>query len=57
MKKYRVYCFDGGSRIIKADWIDAADDADALVVAKDIMDCPKVEIWDRYRLVGRYERR
>jgi len=26
VKHYRVYCFDGGSRIIGAEWIEAESD-------------------------------
>jgi len=55
---YRVYCFDGGSRIIKADWIEAFNDAQALQEAKSAMpDCFRTEVWDRDRLVGRIEPR
>ena len=56
MKHYRVYSFDGGSRIVGANWIEAADDTGALDADKEIMDCIRVEVWDRDRLVGRWER-
>lgn len=56
MKMYRVYCFDGGSRIVGAEWIEAANDAEALQAAKDAFDCVRVEVWDRGRFAGRYLR-
>ena len=56
MKHYRVYCFDGGSRIINADWIEAENDAEALQAAKNAYDCFRIEVWDRDWLVGRYQR-
>lgn len=56
MISYRIYCFDGGSRIVNADWIDAMNDADALSAAKEIMNCVRVEVWDRDRLVARHDR-
>lgn len=55
MKTYRVYCFDGGSRIVRADWLEAFNDAEALVAAKGLMDCFRIEVWERDRLAGRYE--
>ena len=56
MKHYRVYCFDGGSRIINAEWIEAGSDDIALQSARATFDCFKIEVWDRDRLVGRHER-
>lgn len=53
---YRVYCFDGASRILSADWIQATNDAAALADAKRNMNCPRIEVWQRDRLVARYER-
>ena len=53
---YRVYCFDGGSRITGAEWIEALNDAGALQSAKESYDCFRVEVWDRDRLVGRAQR-
>lgn len=54
MKRYRIYCFDVGSKIVSTDWIEAVNDAEAIVVAKKPMDCFTVEIWDGERRVGRY---
>ena len=55
MKPYRVYCFDGASRIVSAEWIEAANDADALKAARELMDCFRMEVWEKERLVGRLE--
>lgn len=52
---YRVYCFDGSGRIVQADWIEASDDDAAIGTARDLMNCPRIEIWDRQRLVARIE--
>lgn len=57
MQKYRIYCFDGGSRIVKADWLEAANDAVAVQEANvTIPDCFRIEVWERDRLVGRIDR-
>lgn len=55
MTQYRVYCFDGASRIIRADWIAAPDDEQALSSAHEFDGCFRKEIWDRERLVGRID--
>ena len=55
MVHFRIYCFDGASRITKADWLEAHDDAEAMREAEKISDCFRVEVWDRNRLVGRRE--
>ena len=41
---------------INADWIEAENDAEALQAAKNAYDCFRIEVWDRDRLVGRYQR-
>ena len=56
MKHYRIYCFDGGSRIISADWIEADSDDAAYHAAKEAFYCFRVEVWDRKRLIGRHMR-
>jgi hypothetical protein len=55
MRMYRVYCFDGAGRILQADWVEAADDDAAVAAARDLMNCPVVEVWDRGRLVARID--
>ena len=56
MKAYRIYCLDGASRFVRADWLEAVNDATALTEAKSLDECFRVEVWDRDRLVGRIER-
>lgn len=56
MKSYRVYGFDGAGRIIKAELIEASNDAEAVVTARELMDYARVEVWELDRLAGRYER-
>jgi hypothetical protein len=51
-KAYRLYRFDGASRIISADWIEAANDAEAIHLARHETGLSR-EVWDRERLVGR----
>ena len=52
MKDYRLYCFDGASRITAAEWISAATDHEAVDTAKVMMNgCFRAEVWDRDRLV------
>jgi len=53
---YRVYCFDGASKIVGADWIEAVNDAEALQAEKKTYDCFRVEVWERGRFAGRYQR-
>ena len=55
MRMYRVYCFGGSGRITQADWIEAADDSGAIDPARNLLDCPRIEIWDRQRLVARID--
>jgi len=56
VREYRVYCFDGASRIMSADWISAINDAEAYIQTKTrLRDCFRVELWDRDRLVGRID--
>ena len=51
---YRVYCLDGASRFLRAEWIKAATDEDALEQARGSMgDCMIAEVWQRDRRVGR----
>jgi len=55
MKSYRVFCFDGRSRIVSAAAIYATNDAEALASARRLMDGVRIEVWDLDRLAGRYE--
>jgi len=56
VKTYRIFCFDGASRIISADWLGADNDAEALETGKQALDCINIEAWEPDRLVGRIER-
>jgi len=54
-KTYRVYCYDGARQIVTADFIHAADDADAVAKAQAAGFGSKCEIWDGKRLVAQLE--
>ncbi|HEU4695803.1 MAG TPA: hypothetical protein VFR92_02435 [Sphingomicrobium sp.] len=52
MAEYRLYCLDGAGRISLADWIEAADDEDAIRQARAMEHgAAKCEVWQRDRLV------
>jgi hypothetical protein len=53
LPNYRLYRLDGAGRISTADWVDAADDAEAR--SKAAAQCPSggFELWQRKRLVHR----
>jgi hypothetical protein len=54
MPDYRLYCLDGDGHIGLADWIDAADDGQAIKKAHEIRpDAYRCEIWHKTRLVAR----
>ncbi|MFL6730648.1 MAG: hypothetical protein ACJ8E3_01070 [Sphingomicrobium sp.] len=53
MRQYRVYCLDGSGNIHLAEWIDAADDADAIRQAHELKHgALKCEVWRGKRLVA-----
>jgi hypothetical protein len=53
MPDYRVYCLDGTGRIELAEWIEAADDEEAVRKAHDMnLHALKCEIWHEERLVA-----
>jgi hypothetical protein len=53
MSIYRVYCLDDAGSIELPDWIEAADDADALRQAQELKkNAKKCEVWQDSRLVG-----
>lgn len=55
MADYRLYRLDGAGKIVTAEWIEAADDADAAEVARTLrLDCT-CEVWDRQRLIARID--
>lgn len=53
MANYKIYCFDGGSRIVSSDCLTAINDAEALNQAKCRIIGMRGEIWERDRLVAR----
>lgn len=55
MKSYRVYCFDGASRIMSVEVVEAPNDVEAMIAAQRF-ECFRVEVWDCDRVVGRYQR-
>jgi hypothetical protein len=57
MPSYRIYQLNAANRIYSAKWIEAPDDASALVMAADHCELgvPRVEVWQGRRLVGRLD--
>ena len=54
MSNYRLYSLDGMGRIDLAEWIEAADDNDAIRQARVLKQhALKCEVWERNRLVAR----
>lgn len=53
MLSYRLYRLDGASKISSAEWIHAADDAEAKRAAGVRSESGNYELWDRNRLVAR----
>ena len=53
MPSYRLYRIDGAGSIMSAEWIEAADDEEALRHAREQMIQGSAEIWQRNRLVAR----
>jgi len=53
MVAYRLYCLDSAGQISLADWINAADDQDAIRQAREVeRGASKCEIWQGSRLVA-----
>ena len=53
MAYYRLYCLDGAGKISLADDIEAGDDAEAVVIARDTHRNSRMcEIWQLDRLVA-----
>jgi hypothetical protein len=55
LKTYRVYCYDAAHKQLTADFIEAANDADAIAQAQATGFGSKCEIWDGRRLVAQLE--
>ena len=56
MGTYRLYGLDGVGKVASAEWIEAEDDEAAIEAAKKMMDGYKYELWERSRLVIRFDR-
>jgi hypothetical protein len=53
MREYRLYCLDGAGRIGFAEWIEAADDEQAVAKARELKKNTAIcEVWERHRLVA-----
>ena len=50
---YRLYRIDGAGSITSAEWLDAADDAEATRLAREQVPQGLAEIWQRDRLIAR----
>ncbi len=55
LKSYRVYCYDGVSKIVSADWLQAASDEDAIEKARAAGFGSKCEVWDERRMVAKLD--
>lgn len=51
-KTYRIYAFDGAQRVVSADWIEAANDDEAIAAAQERGFGTLCEIWDDRRLIA-----
>jgi len=57
VSSYRVYSLDGAGRLELPDWIEAADDAQALCQAQELKNhARKCEVWQGKRLVAALNR-
>ncbi len=54
LSNYRLYRLDGAGKITAAEWIEAAEDADALREAQGRVDGGSFELWQKDRLVERH---
>ena len=45
MADYRLYCLDGAGKIEAAEWIAAASDEDAIMIAKSMKKELNCELW------------
>jgi hypothetical protein len=55
MASYRLYCLDRQGKITSAEWLEAADDAAALVAARALGKPMACELWLRDRMIDRIE--
>lgn len=55
MTNYRLYCLDGQGKITVAEWLEAADDAAAILAARGLGKPVSCELWLRDRMIERIE--
>lgn len=53
MPSYRLYRLDGAGKIVRADWIAADADGEAIKYAQERADTDRFELWEQGRLVSR----
>lgn len=56
MSGYRIYFLNGEGRFMRALELMCRDDEEATSQARELADGHAVELWDRARLVARFER-
>jgi hypothetical protein len=54
-KTYRIYCYDGANKAVKADFVIAANDEEAIELVRSAGFGSKCEIWLGRRLVAQLE--
>jgi hypothetical protein len=53
MSSYKLYCLQSQGNLHFAEWIEARDDAEAIVTARRLKkDALKCEVWQGQRLVA-----
>lgn len=52
MAHYRLYCLDGAGTITRAQFVEAENDEDAIMIARSFKEPVKCELWLRDRLVA-----
>ena len=57
MARYKVYCIDGGEKVVSAASFEADDDDAALAAVRERHDGYKCELWQGERLVSRLDLR
>jgi hypothetical protein len=56
MTYYRLYCVNGGGKIEAAEWIEASNDEDAIMIARARRPTSTCELWDHGRLIAHVPR-
>lgn len=54
MPAYRLYYLDGTGKVSSAEWIEAADDEDAIEKARALCESRRCELWQGQRLVSSF---